>query len=211
MTRKSSYFIKSLKQFSETFWDDPEWHIRPFENEEINDSDIFAITQRAIAHAYVHKSLIHLERLITVCESPIEEMMLFALCIVCHDTGANVRYQVRKCEFGDLEMGMDSFQIEPQAVIEKYRVDCRLTYSVDMRQYDANSGWRSQTIIIECDGHAFHEKTPEQAQKDKERDRYLQKLGYRVFHYTGREIWRDVFKCAHEVAKSLQKSVGVTN
>jgi Protein of unknown function (DUF559) len=80
--------------------------------------------------------------------------------------------------------------------------------SADIREepQGASSRWHSQAVIIECDGHAFHEKTPNQAQRDKERDRNLQKLGYKVFHYTGREIWQDVFKCAHEAVKSIQES-----
>jgi very-short-patch-repair endonuclease len=55
-------------------------------------------------------------------------MMLCALCIICHENAASVRYRVYEHEFGDLEQILDSFQIEPQAVIERYRVDFRLTY-----------------------------------------------------------------------------------
>lgn len=44
-------------------------------------------------------------------------------------------------------------------------------------------------IDVECDGHAFHELTKEQAHRDKQRDRDLQAMGYRVARFTGSELW----------------------
>ena len=58
-------------------------------------------------------------------------------------------------------------------------------------------------MVIECDGHNFHERTKEQASSDKERDRTLQKFGLLVFRYTGSDIWGDVFGCAHEALDTL--------
>jgi len=49
--------------------------------------------------------------------------------------------------------------------------------------------------IIECDGHDFHERTKEQAQHDKERDRNLQSLGYKVYRFTGSEIFKSRGRC----------------
>lgn len=43
-------------------------------------------------------------------------------------------------------------------------------------------------VAIECDGHEFHEKTKEQAAKDKKRDREFQKEGYVILRYSGSEI-----------------------
>lgn len=205
-----SYFLKSLKHFTEELWDDPEWYLRPLDESPLKSNHLFDITCHVLYYIQISKVVQNLERLITVCESPIEEMMLCALCIVCHESAESVRYQIQGTEFGDLEQILDSFQIEPQAVIGQYRVDFLLTYSaciVDEPQRKS-SRWQSQSIVIECDGHAFHEKTPNQAQRDKERDRYLQKRGYKTFHYTGREVFHDVFQCAHEAVKSIQASVG---
>ncbi len=55
--------------------------------------------------------------------------------------------------------------------------------------------------VIECDGHDFHERTKEQAQRDKKRDRELQAAGYKVFRFTGSEIWRSRGEC-------ITKSIG---
>lgn len=54
-------------------------------------------------------------------------------------------------------------------------------------------------VVVECDGHDFHEKTKEQAQHDKARDRVFVSLEYRVLRFTGSEIHRDAHACALEV------------
>ncbi|MDQ3254286.1 MAG: endonuclease domain-containing protein [Acidobacteriota bacterium] len=60
-----------------------------------------------------------------------------------------------------------------------------------------------KNLIVECDGHDFHEKRKEQAAKDKRRDRILQSLGYRVFRFTGSEIHNDAIACAIEAFKGF--------
>jgi very-short-patch-repair endonuclease len=52
---------------------------------------------------------------------------------------------------------------------------------------------------IECDGHDFHEKTKEQARRDKQRERAILGAGYTVIRFTGSEIHQDPYKCAQEV------------
>lgn len=58
---------------------------------------------------------------------------------------------------------------------------------------------RTVKVIIECDGHDFHEKTKEQAQNDKRRDRLFDRHGYNVLRFAGREIYSDPFRCAKEI------------
>ncbi len=58
-------------------------------------------------------------------------------------------------------------------------------------------------VIVELDGHDFHERTPEQARSDKSRDRELQRLGWRVMRFTGREVLDDPEQCLHEVSLLL--------
>jgi very-short-patch-repair endonuclease len=58
-------------------------------------------------------------------------------------------------------------------------------------------------MIVECDGHDFHEKTKEQARRDKQRDRFLQSRGYKVLRYTGSEIWADPTECSDEILTEL--------
>ena len=54
-------------------------------------------------------------------------------------------------------------------------------------------------IAIECDGHDYHEKTKEQAQKDKSKDRALKKKGLPIVRFTGSEITANPDKCAQDI------------
>jgi len=58
-------------------------------------------------------------------------------------------------------------------------------------------------VIIECDGHDFHERTKEQARRDRSRDRAAQEAGYMMLRYTGSEIYRDPLGCAKSAIKAL--------
>jgi len=207
-------FRNSLEQFSKEHWKDEAFYSKSLDesfaiDSESSETDIFQITWQALSHSYVSKALYHMERLTEKCESPIEEAMLMALCIICHEYADNVRYKVENHKFGDLEEGIDSFLIEPQAVIGKYRADFLLTYGGYIKnEINGEYEWNTRKLIIECDGHDFHEKTKEQAARDKKRDRELQAEGYKIFHFTGSEIWRDIFARAKEAIKMLIKDLG---
>lgn len=61
--------------------------------------------------------------------------------------------------------------------------------------------------IVECDGHDFHERTKEQAIRDRARDRAFQAAGIPVFRFTGSEIYNNPFACAREVRNFLRKII----
>jgi very-short-patch-repair endonuclease len=77
------------------------------------------------------------------------------------------------------------------------------TYRVDILIEDIEDPY-FPTVVIECDGHDFHEKTKEQVRKDKQRDRDLQIQGYRVIRFTGSEIFKNAHGCAKEVISFLE-------
>jgi very-short-patch-repair endonuclease len=85
--------------------------------------------------------------------------------------------------------------IRPQAKIEEYRVDF-LIHAYDFRGR-TRGGWRK--LVIECDGHEFHERTKEQAKRDRSRDRILTLQLYTVLRFTGSEIHCDPIGCAEQV------------
>ena len=70
------------------------------------------------------------------------------------------------------------FFIAPQVSVGQYIAD----FAVVAKVRTVAQG------VIECDGHASHERTPEQATHDRARDRYMQSIGITVLRYTGREI-----------------------
>jgi very-short-patch-repair endonuclease len=84
--------------------------------------------------------------------------------------------------------------ISPQYQIGKYRVDFRL---------ESNCSGRRILAVIECDGHDFHERTKEQAARDRKRDRDLQSEGYLVFRFTGSQIYRDPWGCVDEMYDAI--------
>lgn len=59
--------------------------------------------------------------------------------------------------------------------------------------------WSHSVLAIECDGHDWHERTPEQAAHDRRRDRAVLRTGIPTIRFTGREILRNPDGCAIEV------------
>lgn len=83
---------------------------------------------------------------------------------------------------------LNEVEIKSQFQIGKYKVDFKI--------YNTKN---NRTILVECDGHDFHDKTKEQRAYEKSRDRFLQKNNYKVFHYTGSEINKNCFFVVSEV------------
>ena len=92
----------------------------------------------------------------------------------------------------------DVLVIYPQYQIGRYRAD----FALFAKFYN---GPVVHKLVIECDGHDFHEKTKIQAQRDKKRDRDLTAAGYQVFRFTGSEIFRDAPGCAKEIGDYLDQ------
>lgn len=61
--------------------------------------------------------------------------------------------------------------------------------------------------VVECDGHEFHERTKEQAAKDRKRDRDLQDMGFKVYRFTGSELFANPFKCAEQVIEQCRIAI----
>jgi very-short-patch-repair endonuclease len=60
-------------------------------------------------------------------------------------------------------------------------------------------------VIIEVDGHDFHEKTKEQVRRDKSRDRFMTATEARVFRFSGSEVYQDAEACAADVLEYVFK------
>jgi len=95
------------------------------------------------------------------------------------------------------EEPFSGYFIVPQYEIGRYRVD-----------FLFGSGKApdvSQCVAIECDGFEFHDRTPEQAARDKARDRELNQHVKAVVRFTGREIYRDAGACWLDALKILMR------
>lgn len=58
-------------------------------------------------------------------------------------------------------------------------------------------------LLVELDGHSFHEKTPEQVATRNSRDRTLQLAGYTVLHFSYREMTTNPIQCINDVFTAL--------
>lgn len=112
-------------------------------------------------------------------ESPIESMLAMALF-----------YAIGKEMFE--RAGDDGKAVSPMCSIA-------LQHLIGSSRVDIALLGKEVKIAIECDGHDFHERTKEQAARDKSRDRSIVAEGYALFRFTGSEIWADALGCAEQV------------
>ena len=87
---------------------------------------------------------------------------------------------------------------QPESVLEAKMLSLCFTNSLPSFEFQAQIGpyrvdflWRDQQIIAECDGFAFHGSTRDQFERDRERDAYLQSLGFTVWRFSFRQITTD--------------------
>lgn len=64
-------------------------------------------------------------------------------------------------------------------------------------------GEEKRFLAVECDGHDWHDRTKEQARRDRSRDRKLLAGGIPVIRFTGSEIVRDPSACVEDLASVL--------
>lgn len=133
-------------------------------------------------------------------KSPIEQMFWVA----CHAQVCANNYEVNPDPI-DVGPGQwaDGYgvHITCQAPIGKYRVDFLLTQrGIGPKGY--------QPVVVELDGHAFHDKDKRQRSYEKARDRFLVRSGYRVLHFTGSDVVRDPFAVSYEALELLGVFMG---
>lgn len=116
-------------------------------------------------------------------DSPIEAAFLDAFCDVAVETGFDVARVTAAPAF--------VIVIEPQRWFGHYRVDFFISYSYF---------GMTKRMIVECDGHEFHERTKMQAWRDKKRDR---DLPHKVYRITGAEIHADAHGRAQEILDKI--------
>lgn len=132
------------------------------------------------------------------CESPIEEAMFAGL--VCAALQMTDGVSCGTLSIGSQD-GPDTLIIEPQHKIGRFRTDFKVTLLERWGYGPENCAERS--ALVECDGHDYHERTKQQAKRDKSRDRQLQALGHHVLRFTGSEIWGDPLATASEIVQHL--------
>lgn len=134
------------------------------------------------------------------CESPIEELLMAALYSASKISDLRLDFMHGDSPPAQAYYDEAAF-VYQQATIGPYRVDILI--------HDASLPFdlaQPRFMVVECDGHDFHERTKEQARRDKQRDRFLQSKGFKVLRFTGSEIWADPDNCADEIINELAKN-----
>jgi Protein of unknown function (DUF559) len=60
-------------------------------------------------------------------------------------------------------------------------------------------------LCIYTDGHTYHERTEEQASRDRNIDRKLQELGFQVLRYTGKDVLDNTKEIIEDIKKWTEK------
>lgn len=144
----------------------------------------------SMEHDLIYPDVAHgIDRLLQLgmCESPIEAML-----------GEAIKLYYRIGHYDPWEPLVISSQedighwpkntkvLVYQYKFKNYRIDWALIQPPHM-------------LFIECDGHEFHERTKEQAARDRKKDRDLQQAGHHVLRFTGSEIYGNATKCARQI------------
>lgn len=139
-------------------------------------------------------------RLFKLCDSPIEKVFLLALA-------ALIELNTPLPFGGTIELpnGMNArsgYTIRPQEHIGEYRADFLIEYWGDVAMFgNRPRPWTMPErplvrVVAEQDGKPYHKNNPDQVEYENARDRQLQAMGYKVFHYTGKAVNSMPMQCA---------------
>lgn len=148
---------------------------------------------------------IELFKFLDIVESPIEALLL--LEFINHwSLHPSIDANDRPCLSFGRRRESSNWQYAPLLLYVQLPISCldqslRLDFALlsETNNYTDSVRW-----AIEVDGHDFHEKTKEQAQRDKQRDRLLQASDIRVLHFTGSEVFRNTEKIVVEIEHTLR-------
>ena len=127
-------------------------------------------------------------------ESPIEQRLYIALRANQRILGIEPADPVTLSG----EHYLHGLMIAPQEPIGQYRADFLITMCT-IDHEDGKPAQKQNRLVVECDGHAWHERSEQERRYEKQRDRFMVEKGYDLFRYTGSEIFEDPNKIAIEI------------
>jgi very-short-patch-repair endonuclease len=83
----------------------------------------------------------------------------------------------------------NGYNVTTQVKVGRYRIDIAIP---------------SHKIAIECDGKAYHTAPGDKA-RDRKKDEFLRRNGWRVIRFSGRRIYRDMRGIITRIDKELGK------
>lgn len=119
---------------------------------------------------------------IHTCQSPLEQRLFVAL--KNENINSELQRRIRKDGTGyskDIPVDRTSILTLPDFYIESL----------------------NKKLCIYADGHTYHERTEQQALRDRNIDRELQNLGFIVLRFTGKEIRETIDKVVNTIKKAM--------
>src|SRR5690606_7146897 len=137
------------------------------------------------------------DNFINACESPIEKKLLLSIMYYYMDANPYSNLYIdfdglediiigKEISFSNISglIGIEKISLKPQVEIEHSDNIWRVDFLLEFHGTKNNI----KKIIIECDGHEFHERNAAQVKADNKRSRQLKSLGYELVRYSGSEI-----------------------
>jgi len=147
-----------------------------------------------------------LSRAIDACDSPIEVLFLCAFIKAGVDDNAGLFFFGPRPEYLPNYHERDAgvfISIQQQYKVGDYKVDFYIEQQGTRGDCETNPTNGHGKLIVECDGHDFHDRTKEQAARDKARDRKITESGMPIFRFTGSELWKDSGACGAQCVAEL--------
>jgi len=163
-----------------------------------------AISEQAanIIEKYLLELRIEHEALLALCESPAEQNFMAAAIDyfgLRYDDHCK-RGQAIFDRGGPANCGLFTLLVEPQVKINSFDASYRADFVFSLTRYARNGVPRIWgKMVIEIDGHDFHEKTKAQASRDKKRDRDFLSEGYVTMRFSGSDVFHRAFECVEEI------------
>jgi very-short-patch-repair endonuclease len=144
-----------------------------------------------------------LESHFNITESPLENFFAISFKLSC--LNHNVASVFNKYELLP-QMGIDhagDLNFYNKKKTDKFRLDFVLLNLNAYCNYIEGKVKSYNKIGIEIDGFEFHEKTKEQFEREKVRNRFLTKYDWKIFYFAGTEIYNNPFGCVMEIYEYL--------
>lgn len=143
-----------------------------------------------------------MSKLVSHCQSPIEEMFAAAMLDWFGEDTDQISYR-EPCDLAVLIRAYEGRKQVFPAVACAPQVRVGNYISDFMFVAQRAGGGQPILVAVECDGHDFHVKNKQQVARDRSRDRAFSSCGIHVMRFTGSEIHRDAVACADEAYEAI--------
>lgn len=175
-----------LDEFADNKWFSYVSYAEEFEKLPLRAKEIYFYAMENLAQQHENIAALILDQPFAGsedCQSPIEKI-LYVAC--------NIVFRIRDKELDESAMGMSVF---PQFSIETEKKNYCADFIIVLEKFVG----KCVDVIVECDGHEFHQKTKAQVERDNQREYDIKKMGYDVLRFSGSQIYNNPFKCANDI------------